>query len=120
MQQCWMREVSSNPTVESVEATMRGRLEDLLHHIRTHPDWLGQNSLEKRIADAGTSIEDVAGDFLHESPYGSLLYSAKLCWILLPADHRDLQSLENHLRRLMERIFANTREDAEAFRFESD
>lgn len=128
VQECWMTEISNNPTVESVEATMRGRLDQLLRHVRTHPDWMGHESIKRILADAGIRdessselagiVEGIASQFVGESPYGSLLFSARLCWMSLPADQRDMQSLERHMRRLMERILANNREDAEAFRFQ--
>jgi hypothetical protein len=88
---------------------------------------MGALSLKGRLADAGIRegestvelagiVDAAASEFAKESPYGSLLYSARLCWTLLPDDQRNFQALEHHMRRLIERILANNREDAAAFR----
>jgi hypothetical protein len=45
-----------------------------------------------------------------------LLRSAvSLCWMMLPDDRKNADEVEREMRRLLDRVIANLREDAKAF-----
>jgi hypothetical protein len=41
--------------------------------------------------------------------------AVSMCWILLPDDRKNVDAVEHEIRRLVDRIIANLREDAKAF-----
>ncbi len=45
----------------------------------------------------------------------SLLQAVSMCWMMLPDDKKNVDAVECELRRLIDRIIADLREDAEAF-----
>ena len=45
----------------------------------------------------------------------SLRAAASMCWTMLPHDQKNVDAVERELRRLLDRVIANLREDAEAF-----
>ena len=45
----------------------------------------------------------------------SLRHAVRMCWMLLPEDKKNIDAVEREIRRLVDRIVADVREDAAAF-----
>ena len=45
----------------------------------------------------------------------SLRQAVSICWMMLPDERKNVDAVERELRRLVDRIIADMREDAEAF-----
>ena len=45
----------------------------------------------------------------------ALRMAVSMCWMMLPDNRKNVNEAEVEIRRLMDRIFANLREDAKAF-----
>ncbi|MGO9107932.1 MAG: hypothetical protein ACLP9L_01755 [Thermoguttaceae bacterium] len=45
----------------------------------------------------------------------SLRMAVSMCWMMLPDDKKNVDAVEREIRRLVDRIIADLREDAKAF-----
>ncbi len=45
----------------------------------------------------------------------SIRAAVSMCWMMLPDDKKNVDAVERELRRLLERVITDLREDAEAF-----
>ena len=45
----------------------------------------------------------------------SLRHAVSMCWMMLPDDRKNVESVEREIRRLVDRIIADMHEDVEAF-----
>jgi hypothetical protein len=67
-----------------------------------------------------TAMPEVAAKML-QSVHGpqavdqALRSAVSLCWMMLPDDRKNADVVEREMRRLLDRVIANLREDAKAF-----
>ena len=108
----WMRQPGERKSLAAVEAEFRGLLEEVLEDVRRGPESL---NLQVESSPEAPSAEDFSGPVVVRR---MIRQAAITCFYILPSARSKPEVVEAELRRIVDRMFREHREDAEAFSLE--